>query len=200
MQINWIPPEPRRGLLGEWDKFVGPGQTTAELWLILVSSLLAGLAAPLYALHIGLSWTAVQLVVAGLMALDLIGGVVTNATATAKRWYHRPGQGWPQHMGFVAVHAVHIALVAWLFRGGDWLYFGAYYTYLLAASLVITRVRLYLQRPVALLLLIGVLVLNIYGLPPTAGLEWFAPIFFLKLLVSHLVKESPYPVDKFGES
>lgn len=195
MQINWTPPNPRDGLPGEWDRFVGPSQTPAELWLILVPSLLAGLAAPLYALHVGLGWTPIQLVIAGLLALDLIGGVLTNATATAKRWYHRPGQGWLQHLAFVAVHAVHIALVAWLFRGGDWLYFGVYYAYLLVASLIIVRVRLYLQRPVALLLLIGVLVINFYGLPPPAGLEWFAPIFFLKLLVSHLVKEAPYLVD-----
>ncbi len=192
MQINWIPPEPRRGWLGEWDKFVGPGQTLAELWLILAPSLLAGLAAPLYALKSGLGWTTIQLVVAGLMALDLTGGVVTNATATAKRWYHRSGQGWKQHLGFIAVHALHIALVAWLFRGGDWLYFGIYYACLLAASLVITRSPLYLQRPLALLLLVGVLLVNFYALPPIPGLEWFVPIFFLKLLVSHLLKEAPY--------
>ncbi len=195
MQINWIPPEPRRGLAGEWDKFVGPGQTRAELWLILIPSLLAGAALPWYAWRAGLGWTPLQLAVAGLMALDLVGGVITNATATAKRWYHRPGQGWLQHLAFIAVHAVHIALAAWLFRDGDWLYFGVYYAYLLAASLVITRAPLYLQRPVALLLLVGVILLNLYALPSTPGMEWFAPVFFLKLLVSHLLKESPYPVE-----
>jgi hypothetical protein len=130
-----------------------------------------------------------------LLVFDLMGGVITNATATAKRWYHRPGQGWFQHMGFVAVHAVHITLVAWLFRGSDWFYFYVYYAYLLIASLVITGVQLYLQRPVALLLLVGALLLNIYGLLPTPGLEWFVPLFFRKLLVSHLLKEEPYPTD-----
>jgi hypothetical protein len=195
MNINWTPPEPRGGLLGEWDKFVGPGQTRAEFWLILVTSLTAGLVAPLYALHAGLDWNTLQLVVAGLLAFDLTGGVVTNATATAKRWYHRPGQGWLQHLEFVAVHALHIFLVAWLFHGMDWAYFVVFYLYLLIASLVITWVRLYLQRPVAFLLLVGVLLLNFYALPPVPGLEWFVPVFFLKLLVSHLVKEVPYPAD-----
>jgi len=188
MHRDDLPPEPRAGLLGEWDKFVGPGQTPAELWLILIPSLLAGLAAPLYAQYVRLGWSTLQMVAAGLVALDLTGGVVTNATVTASRWYHRPGQGWKQHMGFIAVHALHIALVAWLFRGGDWLYFAVYYTYLLVASLVITRVQPDLQRPVALLLLVGVLLVNLYALLPTPGLEWFVPVFFLKLLVSHLVK------------
>ncbi|MBN2149716.1 MAG: hypothetical protein JW726_20180 [Anaerolineales bacterium] len=48
MQISWIPPEPRQGLPGEWDKFIGPGQMPTELWLILAPSLIAGPAAPLY--------------------------------------------------------------------------------------------------------------------------------------------------------
>jgi hypothetical protein len=195
MQINWSPPEPRRGLAGEWDKFVGPGQTRAELWLILIPALLAGLAAPLYAHWVGLGWTHIQLVIAGLLALDLAGGVVTNATASAKRWYHRPGQGWRQHMAFIAVHALHLTLVAWLFRAGDWLYFVIYYAYLLVASLVILKVRLYLQRPLALLSFAGVLLIHTYSLPPTPGMEWFVPVFFLKLLVSHLVKEAPYMVE-----
>jgi hypothetical protein len=194
VNTHWIPSKPRSGLLSEWDKLVGPGQTRAEFWLILIPALLAGLAAPLYALLTGLGWTVAQLLVAGLIAFDLTGGVVTNATASAKRWYHRPGQGWLQHLEFVAIHALHIFLVAWLFRGGDWFFFGVYYAYLLAASLVINRIPLYLQRPVALLLLVVVWLINLYGLPPTTGLEWFVPIFFLKLLVSHLVKEEPYPV------
>jgi hypothetical protein len=195
MKIEWNPPSPRPGLLSEWDKIVGPGQTRTEFLIILITSGLAGLAAPFYAQLTGLGWTTVQLIVAGLIAFDLTGGVVTNATASAKRWYHRPGQGWLQHLGFIAIHALHIFLVAWLFRNGDWVYSFIYYTYLLAASLVITRVHLYLQRPIALLLFIGVFLINIYALPPVKGLEWFIPIFFLKLLVSHLIKEAPYPVD-----
>jgi hypothetical protein len=194
MNTYWSPPAPRSGLAGEWDKFVGPGQSPAEFWLSLIPSLMAGLAAPLYALYARLGWTTIQLVVSGLIAFDLVGGVVVNATTSAKRWYHRPGQGWLEHLEFVAVHALHIILIAWLFRRGDWLYFGIYYIYLLAASLVITRVRLYLQRPVALLLFTGALVLNFYIALPAAGLEWFVPVLFLKLLVSHLLKELPFPV------
>jgi len=55
MNVDWTPPAPRQGWRGEWDKFVGPGQTRAEFWLILAPSLLAGLGAPLYAIFAGLS-------------------------------------------------------------------------------------------------------------------------------------------------
>ena len=37
------------------------------------------------------------------------------------------------------------------------------------------------------------LLINFYLLPPAPGLEWFLPVFFLKLLVSHLPKEAPFP-------
>lgn len=74
----------------------------------------------------------------------------------------------------------------------DWVYFGVFYVYLMIASLIVACVRLYLQRPVALFFFVSALLLNIYVLSPVRGLEWFVPIFFLKLLVSHLVKEAPY--------
>jgi hypothetical protein len=130
------------------------------------------------------------------IAFDLMGGVLTNASATAKSWYHRPGQGWLQHLGFVSVHFIHLLLVAWLFHGMDWVYFLVFYVYLMVASLVITQVRLYLQRPVALLLFVIALLINYYVLTPVPGLEWFIPVFSLKLLVSHLVKEVPYPAEQ----
>jgi hypothetical protein len=192
MNIDWTPPEPRRGLLGEWDKFVGPGQTRAEFWLILIPSVVATLALAGYARLQGLNWNLVQTIVAMLLAFDLMGGVITNATSTAKRWYHRDGQGTVQHIGFIAVHAVHIFLVAWLFRGMDWLYFGVFYSCLLAASLIILSVPLYLQRPVAFLLYGGVVLISFYRFSPTPGFEWFVPVFFMKLLLSHLLKEAPY--------
>ena len=192
MSIDWSYPEPRKGLIGEWDKFIGPGATRAELWLELGSALVAGVALVAYALVQDLGWSGWQLLVAGLLALDLMGGVVTNATTAAKRWYHREGQGLPQHIGFVAVHVVHLFLVAWLFRGMDWTFLLVMYGYLLVASFVILRVPLYLQRPVALLWLCGVVAINHYVFAPVAGLEWFLPVFFLKLLVSHLLREAPY--------
>ncbi|MFZ6026170.1 MAG: hypothetical protein ACOYYS_00525 [Chloroflexota bacterium] len=183
-------PEPRSGLLGEWDKFVGPGQTRPEFWLIMLPAIAGGLALLCYARWQGLPWSFWQYLVGMLLAFDLVGGVATNATATAKRWYHRPGQTWRQHLGFIAVHAIQLFLVTWLFRNLDWAYFGAFYAYLLAASLMIIFSPLNLQRPVALLLVIGAVLLEDYGFPATRGMEWFVTVFFIKLLVSHLLKEA----------
>ncbi len=190
-RIDWHYPEPREGLAGAWDQFIGPGATRAEVLLQLAAAVAAPLALLIYARAVGIGWSPVQTIVALLLAFDLAGGVVTNATSSAKRWYHRAGQGFWQHLLFIAVH-VHPFVVAWLFRDGDWVFAVVLYGYLLAAAVIVLRVPLYLQRPTALILFCGALLLNSYVFPPTPGLEWFVPLFYLKLLVSHLLREEPY--------
>ncbi|MEO1210840.1 MAG: hypothetical protein AAFX78_14990 [Cyanobacteria bacterium J06638_20] len=182
-------PVPRTGALGMLDRFIGPGATTAELWLQFLPAVIAAIAAPLYAFALPQDWTPLQLGLIALLGLDCIGGVLTNATTTAKRWYHRPGQGWRQHLAFVSIHVIHIGLVALLFRGGDWGFFVLVSSYLLMAAIAILRSPLYLQRPVALGLYGLALLGDRYLLSPTLGLEWFVPFLMLKLLVSHLLAD-----------
>lgn len=192
MHIPWDPPEPRPGLAGAWDRFVGPGATPAEQNLGLLVALAGGLAAPVYALAVDAGWSAVQGIVAALLAFDLAGGVWVNATATAKRWYHRAGQGPKEHLTFVSVHVLHLAVVAWLFRGGDWAYLLITAGMLIGAAGIIVRAPLYLQRPAALTLYAAAVVVVTAAFAPTRGLEWFVLVFYLKLLVSHLLDEAPY--------
>lgn len=111
--------QPRSGWLGQLDRFIGPGATPAELILQLAPSLCAAISAPLYASTLPVAWSPWQLGLIAILGFDLVGGVLTNATSAAKRWYHRPGQGWRQHLTFVSVHLFHIGLVAILFRGAD---------------------------------------------------------------------------------
>ncbi len=127
-----------------------------------------------------------------LISFDLAGGIVVNTTSSAKRWYHRPEQGLRQHLGFIALHGLHLALVAWLFRDGDWRYVGATYAYLLLASSLIASTRLYLQRPLGVTLYAGSLVLSNMIFSATPGLSWFLPFFYLKLLIAHMIKEAPF--------
>lgn len=190
--INWNYPTPKVGWQGEIDKFIGPGSTSAELWLQTFFTLSFGLFVPLYAWFNQLTWTAIQFIFATLLALDMAGGIVTNATSSAKRWYHRPEQTTRDHLLFVAVHILHLFLVAWLFRAGDWLFAGILTLYLLGATLLILKTPLYLQRPMAYGLFALSLLFNFYFFTPISGLEWFVPFLFFKLLVSHLLREEPY--------
>lgn len=195
--VSYLQVMPRSGWQGQLDRLIGPGATRVELVLQLVPSVSAAIAAPLYASSLPLDFSPLQLGLIALLGFDLVGGVLTNATTAAKRWYHRPGQGWRQHLTFVGVHVLHIGLVAWLLRGADGLFFAGVSSYLLLAAGLILASPLYLQRPVALGLYGLALLCDRYCFTPTPGLEWFLPLFFLKLLVSHLLHETPYlPSDR----
>lgn len=189
---HWIPPAPRGGLAGVLDKFVGPGATRAELWLQFAG------AAVIAVLCFGFYWGSaalsdpLRIVVVALLAFDIGGGVITNATSSAKRWYHRTGQTPIRHMGFVALHVVQLGLVAWLFAPQPWLYLGASYALLLAVAALVLAVPLYLQRPVAFAAYGCCFLATQLPLFTLEGLGWFLPLLYFKLLVSHLVRETPF--------
>lgn len=82
--------------------------------------------------------------------------------------------------------------MAWLFRSGDWAFFGIVYGYLTVSALIILLTPLYLRRMTALLFLLGAFIMNSYIFKPALGLEWFLPTFLTKVLVSNLVKEAPF--------
>lgn len=66
------------------------------------------------------------------------------------------------------------------------------YVYLLIAAVVILLPPLYLKRPTALIVYAVALLAGLYALGVPTGLEWFVPLFFLKLLVAHLLPERAY--------
>lgn len=192
MHIGWTPPSRRNGWRRYWDSFVGPGATSAEEWLQVLGGLgLTALAFLVFLLRFPGQPTLTQIMILAVLTLDLSGGIITTVTSTAKRWYHREGQGWRQHIIFVLPHGLHLALVVWVFPGFGWWFFLLFYGYLVAATLLILHTPLYVQRPMAFICYAGVVLLN--GLfAPTAGLEWVIPFLFLKLLIGHLLKEAPF--------
>jgi hypothetical protein len=181
---------PRSGLVGLWDRLVGPGATPAENTLIVFSSITGLLAAALRLWLLG--FDSLHLVVGAILGFDIIGGAVCNATDTTKRWYHRPEATWVQHIAFVFPHLLHVAMVSWLFRDPirfDWNYFGSISSYLLFAAAIVLAIPSYLKRPVAAGLYLSVIVIGLYRVGSTLGVEWFIPALFLKLLIGHLVPE-----------
>ncbi|MGH3089389.1 MAG: hypothetical protein ACRDSJ_19015 [Rubrobacteraceae bacterium] len=184
-------PSPRQGVIGLWDRFIGPGATRAENALILLWAALCTAGVVAYALTADLGWSALQLAVVALLAFDIGGGVPANAANCAKRWYHRPGQGFRELFGFPLIH-VHPFALALVFPGFGWGVAAVIYVYLLVAAAVILLAPLYVKRPVAFVLYSVALLGSLYALGVPAGLEWFAPLFFLKLLVAHLLPGEAY--------
>ena len=192
MNINWSYPPPRKGFKGAIDRLVGPGATKAEAWIQLGPAILAAIVLPLYAIFAGLKWNPVQLFVASLLALDMVGGAIGNAASSVKRYLHRKEFGFREHFIFVLIHAIQLFIATWIFRGMDWTFFIVYYLYLVGSAFIILKSPLYLRRPVAVMFFIGAVLMNCYLITPVPGFEWFIPIFFFKLLVSHCLREEPY--------
>lgn len=182
---------PRPGASGLWDRLIGPGATRAESAIAVLFAVLCAATVVAYALLANLGWSALQVAVVALFALDIGGGVPANASNSGKRWFHRPGQGFREHLGFALAH-VHPFALALLFPGFGWGTAAVVYAYLLAATTVVLLPPLYLERPVAFVLYGVSLLVGLYVLDVPPGLEWFVPLFFLKLLVAHLLPEESY--------
>ena len=192
MKIDWQVQKARVGLKGKLDKLIGPGATRAEKDVQTYIPFIAAGILAYFVYQAGLDWSWAQYLVAILLTVDMVGGVITNATSSAKRWYHREGEGFVQHMGFISIHFIQLAVYSYFFLALNvwWIvYVGAF---MLLASAAIMLTPLYLQRPVALVLYSVGLILSLYVFETAVGLEWFLPIFFLKLLISHILREEPY--------
>ncbi|MBG0755603.1 hypothetical protein [Vibrio cidicii] len=192
MKIDWNVPDVKPGFSGAMEKFIGPGATKAEKQLQYFLPLVAGLSIVVYAYWSQLDWRWPQYLIAGLLSADIVGGIITNATSSAKRWYHREGQGFKQHLFFVTSHFVQLSLFSWAFFSFDLFWIVAVGGYMLLASITILLTPLYLQRPVALACYSLSILLCLYVFSAAEGMEWFLPLFYLKLLVSHILKEEPY--------
>jgi len=192
MKIDWNVPQARTGFWGGIDKLIGPGATKQEKGLQLYVPFVAGIVLVAYAYFAQLGWTGVQYLIAGLLTVDIVGGIITNATSSAKRWFHREGQGFKQHMSFIMTHFVQLSLYSWAFLNFDMVWIAAIGGYMVLACGLVMKTPLYLQRPVALSLYSLSLLIAIYWAQARQGLEWFLPLFYLKLLVSHILREEPY--------
>jgi len=84
MHISWDLPAFRPGFWGIIDKFIGPGATTAEKNIQLFLPFLFSAGVVAIGLYSEFNWSVVQYVIIALLAGDMVGGVVTNATSAAK--------------------------------------------------------------------------------------------------------------------
>ena len=167
---------------------IGPGATTGDLALGWTAAIVAALAQVVWILVAAPSWSAVQVTVAVLFAFDIGGGVVVNATSSARSWWHRPGQGLPQHLAFFAAH-VHPFIVAWLWPSFGWLEAAALYVSMLAMAATVLMSPTRLARPLALGLGAVGIVLGMTVLRMPVGLEWLSALYYVKLVMAHAVRD-----------
>ncbi|MCE2572655.1 hypothetical protein [Motilimonas eburnea] len=171
------------------ERLIGPYASPAEQWLSFGFSLMAGAVMAL-AIWLGqLDWHFWPAILAILLAMDIGGGIVSNACAGAKRWFHRQGINKRQHLIFIAFHGVQLGLFSWAFLDFDLSWLMAAWLWLMLAGTLILITPRYLQRPLAMALYMVSLMISFYWLTVPSALAWFLPLFYLKLLIAYLLND-----------
>lgn len=188
---TWNHDEPRTGIKGAWDKFVGPGATLSENLVALIPATLFASFVLLTALYQNKShWGIWHYIAAVFFAFDMVGGIATTATRAAKRWYFRAEKDWLHHLSFVAPHITHLAIFSWLFVGDSLIFFVLFSALLLTGTLVICWSSTKINRSVAHLMLFLVIILANDIQNQEALMQWFIPALFIKLFASYLPRET----------
>ncbi len=190
--IEWEYPRPRFGTAGIVDRIAGPGATRGERIVQFLLPLVAALTAVWYGSYAAATWNTVQYVLCGVLAFDIVGGIVTGASSPGKRWFHRPERDSLWHASFGVLHLVHPLAVALVFMEGDLAWFALTGGYLLVGTAVILASPLHLRRPLAFMVYTGSLVLALYIVNAPPALEWFVPLLYVKLFLALPLREEPY--------
>jgi hypothetical protein len=181
---------------------MGAGATTAEKAVVWIATAI-GVGAVLWTGSA--QWTWWQWALVAVLAFDVAGGVTANALNSAKRQYHGSATGRGRTVGrvltssslFTAAH-LHPFLVVLAIPGATWGWALFWYIAITSSVLVVSRVPLYLQRPIAFAAVTTLLIAGLEVSAP-AGLLWFGPVLALKLVAAHAVREEPYrPVGEHG--
>lgn len=180
------------------DAVFGDGATRLERLLPTVTGLAGiGLLAGYAAATGNLDWSWWQYVLAAILVFDLVGGVVTNALNSAKRFQHADRVAVPRrtaslvrnHVLFTAIHVQPI-LIAALFPGTGLWWGVAWYAVTLAAVVAVRAVPLYLRRPSAMLV-VALVPMVASVTPHPDGFAWLPTILIVKLVLG-AVREEPY--------
>lgn len=184
---------------GRPDLFFGTGATRSEQALVWIFGLAGTAVLGWAAWAHSLPWSWWQYAIAGLMALDVLGGVVANSLNSCKRFYHAPLQPEERgsaafaknHLAFAALH-IHPILAGLFFGVVDWRYGLFWYAGSILSSIAVLSLPLYLRRPAAMGMVMMAVLVNVYMITPVPGFEWLVPALFLKIVYGHMVREEPY--------
>ncbi|GAL03812.1 hypothetical protein JCM19237_6706 [Photobacterium aphoticum] len=181
---------------GKFNFTTGFGATKAESVIANYAALIAPVILYFFSWQY-LGWSWVQIILAALLTLDMIGGVLTNSLGSMKRYLHTEQSLEVSWLGKLVgskflFPAVHFQLFAVpLCFDIAWSYAFFWYGLMMAAIIVLHWLPMYLHRPVALLVVMLSIILSTL-VPSPVGLAWLAPIFIIKLVLSHGVREEPY--------
>ena len=183
-------PPPRDGLIGEWDKFVGPGASRWENAGTLGFAAVGAVSAPALVKRQRPEANPVELAAAAAMGLDLGGGAWCNETPSCKRWYHRLGSRRRDRVAFAALH-LYPFLAEVVSGRRQWRNAFVSYSSLVASAALLELASTESKRSVAGGLYTVWLAGSSIVAPPPAGYAWLPSVLGFKLLLGHGTPRGP---------
>lgn len=123
-----------------------------------------------------------QLILLFALMWDVVGGVVSNCTASTNRWYMR--QPIRTRFIFIGIHIIQPLVLVWILDGTNWLFALVLYAYMMiCAGIILITTQPELQRPLATVFyIIGMILVSfLFSLPIT--LQIFGYLYLFKLIV-----------------
>jgi hypothetical protein len=176
----------------------GPPRTRGETIVCLGGSALVMAVLAAYVDHEG-GWrdrSVLQVVVLAAIIFDLIFGMFTISTTTAKAWYHREGADVRRfRLEFVLGHLPYLVAGAALFDTG-WRWAIANAVLLVAFAIALELTPTDLKRIVAIALTMTAALANLTWMPLPATLAWLPVLLYVKVLVCFLLPAAPTPANR----
>lgn len=191
--VDWSAPD------AKGDALFGAGATTAEKALANLVGLTGACVIVLSAWANSADWNPILYVLAAVIAFDVVGGVVANGLNAAKRDHFGPpsateksvlGRLVRHPVIFTALH-IHPIIVGTFYPPHLWAWGPLWYLAILAGTVIVRAVPLYLERPVALGFVALVAMISTYSMAPEMW-GWLPVMLALKLVLAHAVQEEPY--------
>ncbi|TCN54974.1 hypothetical protein EV641_104239 [Rhodococcus sp. SMB37] len=183
---DWVSMGARGRLRRAWDEFVGPEAGPVENTVTAGLSVLGAVAAPRLSRR-SRDLSTVESLTLRAVAVDLWGGAWVNNTRACTRWYERPAASDVDHLKFAVLHVHPFLFALWdrdePHRMPVWLWAGAHYGYMMAATVAIRTAPRY-RRPLGAALTVGGIALD-RVLGPSRIAPWFGPVYYTKLLLGH---------------
>ncbi|MCC5888861.1 MAG: hypothetical protein JJT88_20670 [Gammaproteobacteria bacterium] len=180
------PSEPRPGLPGLLDRYLGPDATASDGLRVAVAGL-GGLLLGLLTVPAPLA----ERVLLALLTAELCAGLMAALNHAGKAWIHRPTRRLPRLLLFVALQTIPLTLFIWLFRGQDLALLASTVALLFAGSAAVMLAPAAWQRAVGLVALLGVLfALQHFHTQAPAG-AWFLPLAYARTFLAHLPAPRP---------
>lgn len=173
--------EPRPGLPGLWDRYLGPDAKALDR-LRVAAAALGGLILGLTTVPAPLA----ERVLLGLLTGELCAGLMAALNSAGKAWIHRPTRRRQRLLLFVALQTIPLAIFIWLFREQDLQLLASAIALLFVGSAAVVSIPSAWQRAIGLVGLLGVLFILQHFHGQATSAAWFLPLFYTRTFVAHL--------------